>query len=63
MLPLLRKKVSLVNAQYRAGSSALSELLSVRRDLLSGEIASNNAEKALADAWAAIRYLIPQDVK
>ena len=63
VLPLLRKKVSLVNAQYRGGSSALPELLAARRDLLSGEIASNNAEKALADAWAAIRYLIPQDVK
>lgn len=63
VLPLLRKKVSLVNAQYRSGSSALTELLAARRDLLSGEIASNNAEKALADAWAAIRYLIPQDVK
>lgn len=55
--------MNLVNAQYRAGSSALAELLSARRDLLSGEIASNNAEKALADTWAAIRYLIPQDVK
>nr|WP_228728011.1 TolC family protein [Klebsiella grimontii] len=63
VLPLLRKKVSLVNAQYRGGSSALAELLAARRDLLSGEIASNDAEKALADAWAAIRYLIPQDVK
>lgn len=63
VLPLLRKKVSLVNAQYRSGSSALTELLAARRELLSGEIASNNAEKALADAWAAIRYLIPQDVK
>lgn len=60
---LLRKKVSLVNAQYRGGSSALPELLAARRDLLNGEIASNNAEKALADAWAAVRYLIPQDVK
>lgn len=63
VLPLLHKKVSLVNAQYRGGSSALAELLAARRDLLSGEIASNDAEKALADAWAAIRYLIPQDVK
>ena len=55
--------MSLVNAQYRGGSSALAELLAARLDLLSGEIASNDAEKALADAWAAIRYLIPQDVK
>ncbi|WP_308563030.1 TolC family protein [uncultured Klebsiella sp.] len=63
ILPLLRKKVSLVNARYRAGGGGLMELLSARRDLLNGEIASNNAEKALANAWAAIRYLIPQDVK
>ncbi|HFZ8995620.1 TPA: TolC family protein [Citrobacter freundii] len=63
VLPLLRKKVTLVNAQYRAGSSTLTELLSARRDQLNGEIASNNAEKTLADAWVAIRYLIPQDIQ
>lgn len=62
VLPLLHKKVSLMNAQYRAGSSGLPELLAARRDLLSGEVASNNAEKNLADVWTAIRYLIPQEV-
>lgn len=50
-------------AAPRCLSCSPPELLAARRDLLSGEIASNNAEKALANAWAAIRYLIPQDVK
>lgn len=62
VLPLLRSKIGLVNAQYQSGSSSLSEILSARRDLLNGEIAKNNAEKALAFSWSAIRYLTPQDV-
>ncbi|AFJ45168.1 TolC family protein [Shimwellia blattae] len=62
VLPLLRDKITLVQAQYQSGSASLSEILAARRDYLSGEIAKNNAEKALADSWAAIRYLIPQDV-
>lgn len=62
VLPLLRSKISLVEAQYQSGSSSLTEILAARRDLLNGEIAKNNAEKTLADSWAAIRYLIPQDV-
>jgi outer membrane protein TolC len=61
VLPLLRSKVRLVKAQYQSGGSGLSELLSARRELLNGEVARNNAEKALADAWAAIRYLTPQE--
>ncbi len=61
VLPLLRSKARLMKAQYQSGSSGLSELLAARRELLSGEIARNNAEKALADAWAAIRYLTPQE--
>ena len=44
VLPLLRK-VSLVNAQYRAGSSALAELLAARRDLLSGESPATTRRK------------------
>lgn len=61
VLPLLRAKLRLVSAQYSSGSSGLSELLSARRALLNGEIDRNNAQKALADAWAAIRYLTPQE--
>lgn len=63
VIPLLEKKVSLVNAQYRTGDATLAGLLAARRELLAGDIAANNAEKALADAWAAVRYLIPQVVK
>lgn len=63
VLPLLRKKISLINAQYQAGNSSLSELLSARRDLLNGEIASNRAAQAVADSWAAIRYLTPEEYK
>ncbi|MBJ3816710.1 TolC family protein [Shimwellia pseudoproteus] len=62
VLPLLHSKISLVEAQYQSGSATLAEILAARRDLLNGEVAKNNAAKALADSWAAIRYLIPQDV-
>ncbi|MDR0805917.1 MAG: TolC family protein [Enterobacteriaceae bacterium] len=63
VIPLLRAKIKLSEAQYRAGNSGLAEVLDARRALLNGEIAKHNAEKTLSSAWAAIRYLIPQEVK
>ena len=63
VLPLLHQKVSLMKAQYRAGSVSLSELLAARRELLNADITRTQAEKALATAWTAIRYLIPQDIR
>lgn len=63
VLPLLQKKVRLIEAQYGNGGSGLAELLAARREWLNAQVAAGNAEKALADIWAAIRYLTPQEVK
>lgn len=62
VLPLLQQRIDLLNAQYRSGTSTLSQLLVARRAWLDGQIARDNAEKILADAWTALRYLVPQDV-
>ncbi|SQA96818.1 Outer membrane efflux protein [Cedecea neteri] len=61
-LPLQRQRLSLLESQYRAGQSSLTELLAARRDLLDTELTASSAEKAVATNWAAIRYLTPQDV-
>lgn len=61
ILPLQRQRLSLLAAQYRAGRSTLADLLDARRTLLDAELTANTAEKAVAKAWAAIRYLTPQD--
>lgn len=60
VLPLLQKKVMLLNAQYQQGTSGMNELLAARREQLSGRIESVNTEKSMADAWTAIRYLVPE---
>ena len=62
MLPLLRSRAALLAAQYRAGQSDLPALLEARRSVLDGELALNQAEKIMAQQWAAIRWLIPQEV-
>ena len=61
ILPLQRQRLSLIEAQYRAGQSTLSDLLTARRTLLDTELTANSAEKSVAETWAAIRYLTPQD--
>lgn len=61
ILPLQRQRLSLIEAQYRAGQSTLSDLLNARRTLLDTELTANSAEKSVAETWAAIRYLTPQD--
>ena len=61
ILPLQRQRLSLLAAQYRAGRSTLADLLDARRTLLDAELTANTAETAVANAWAAIRYLTPQD--
>jgi len=63
VLPLLRRKVTLLTSQYQQGSSGMNELLAARREELNGRIAGVNTEKALAEAWTAIRYLVPQEVE
>lgn len=61
ILPLQRQRLSLLEAQYRAGQSTLADILAARRTLLDTELTANNAEKAVAQTWAAIRYLTPQE--
>ncbi|BCG10302.1 MULTISPECIES: TolC family protein [Buttiauxella] len=61
ILPLQRQRISLIEAQYRSGQSTLSDLLNARRTLLDTELTANSAEKSVAETWAAIRYLTPQD--
>lgn len=61
ILPLQRQRVSLIEAQYRSGQSTLSDLLNARRTLLDTELTAHSAEKTVAETWAAIRYLTPQE--
>lgn len=62
VLPLVRSRATLLAAQYRSGQSDLSMLLEARRDVLDSELAVNQAEKEMAQKWAAIRWLIPQEL-
>nr|WP_318382807.1 TolC family protein [uncultured Enterobacter sp.] len=62
ILPLLSQRLTLMSAQYRAGQSELPALLEARRSLLDTELAANQAEKEMARRWAAIRWLIPQEL-
>ncbi|MCS2158201.1 TolC family protein [Scandinavium sp. H11S7] len=61
VLPLQQQRVTLLNAQYRAGQSELTALLAARRDLLDTTLAANLAAKTVARNWAAIHFLIPQE--
>lgn len=63
VLPLVRQRATLLAAQYRSGQSELSALLEARRNVLDSELAANQAEKAMAQKWAAIRWLIPQELR
>lgn len=62
ILPLQQQRLSLVTAQYRAGQSDLAALLAARRDVLDSTLAVSQAEREVARTWAAIRYLIPQEL-
>lgn len=61
VLPLQKQRLQLMQAQYRAGSATLVDLLGARRALLASEQNENRAARDLAQSWAAIRYLIPQE--
>ncbi|WP_312211518.1 TolC family protein [Pseudescherichia sp.] len=60
VLPLLKERLSLLAAQYRAGQSDLTSLLEARRSVLDSELAATQAEKEMARTWAAIHWLIPE---
>ena len=62
VLPLVRKRASLMAAQYRSGQSQLPELLEARRTVLDSELSVLQAEKEMARSWAAIHWLIPQEL-
>ncbi|QHM95849.1 TolC family protein [Kosakonia sacchari] len=63
VLPLVRQRATLLAAQYRSGQSDLSGLLEARRNVLDSELAANQAEREMAQKWAAIRWLIPQELR
>lgn len=62
VLPLVRSRADLLASQYRAGQSQLAEVLEARRSVLDSELAVYQAEKEMARIWAAIRWLIPQEL-
>ncbi|MBK4586172.1 heavy metal RND transporter, partial [Enterobacter hormaechei] len=47
---------------YRSGQSALPALLEARRGVLDTELAVNQAEREMARTWAAVNWLIPQEL-
>lgn len=63
VLPLQNQRVQLTQAQYRSGGASLADLLSARRALLDSQLNENRAAREVAQSWAAIRYLIPQENK
>ncbi|WP_413736075.1 TolC family protein [Sodalis sp. RH21] len=61
VLPLQTQRLQLIQAQYRTGSASLADLLNARRALLESQLNENRAAREVAQNWAAIRYLIPQE--
>ncbi|AVJ18642.1 TolC family protein [Serratia rhizosphaerae] len=61
-IPLQQQRLDLLLAQYRSGNSNLSAVLSARRALLDARLNAGQAARQLAQLWAAIRYLIPQEI-
>ncbi|BFO11153.1 hypothetical protein GGER_36630 [Serratia rubidaea] len=61
VIPLQQQRLDLLLAQYRSGGSNLSAVLSARRALLDARLNAGQAARQLAQLWAAIRYLIPQE--
>ena len=61
VLPLQQQRLQLTQAQYRTGGATLTDVLNARRTLLESGLEENRAARDLAQSWAAIRYLIPQE--
>ncbi|MBU9855958.1 TolC family protein [Rahnella bonaserana] len=61
VIPLQRQRISVIQAQYRAGKSSLNDVLEARRTLLDSQLAERNAELEVARSWVALRYLAPQE--
>ncbi|WP_058911731.1 TolC family protein [Entomohabitans teleogrylli] len=62
VVPLTRQRLALLEARYRSGQSDVAALLEARRAVLDSEVAAISAEKELALNWAAIRYLVPEEL-
>lgn len=61
VVPLQQQRISVIQAQYRAGKSNLNDVLEARRSLLDSQLAERNAELEVARYWVALRYLAPQE--
>ncbi|AHG18810.1 heavy metal RND transporter [Chania multitudinisentens RB-25] len=60
-IPLQQQRLALQLAQYRSGKSDLSSVLEARRALLDSRLGAGKAARELAQLWAALRYLTPQE--
>ncbi|MCQ4969803.1 TolC family protein [Atlantibacter hermannii] len=62
IVPLSQQRLKVVTAEYRSGQAALDAVLDARRSLLDAQLSAINAEKEMAQRWAAVRYLTVQGV-
>lgn len=62
IVPLSQQRLLVVTAEYRSGQAALDAVLDARRSLLDAQLSAINAEKEMAQRWAAVRYLTVQGV-
>ncbi|MBU9864866.1 TolC family protein [Rahnella aceris] len=62
VIPLQQQRISVIQAQYRAGKSSLNDVLDARRNLIDSQISERNAGLEVARYWVALRYLAPQEI-
>lgn len=62
IVPLSQQRLLVVTAEYRSGQATLDAVLDARRSLLDAQLSAINAEKEMAQRWAAVRYLTVQGV-
>lgn len=62
IVPLSQQRLQVVTAEYHSGQAALDAVLDARRSLLDAQLSAINAEKEMAQRWAAVRYLTVQGV-
>lgn len=60
IVPLNQQRLKVINAEYRSGQASLEAVLEARRGLLDAQLGAINAEKEMAQRWAAVRYLTVQ---
>lgn len=60
IVPLNQQRLKVINAEYRSGQASLDAVLEARRSLLDAQLGAINAEKEMAQRWAAVRYLTVQ---